>query len=320
MALGDLVVVKDKVSPSRFNAKTITWTDATTLSNIPTTPCMVVIPTTTGSGFVKNIPRFRDADNQSWLNLGMVAHTHNAETDLAGGSAYNIAMSNIGDFVDENQMLMSAGRWASKFSAGSSVADELTVNGMSKFRLLTAAAINAYAMAMMYGVTTDFGFASRMQQILHFLEDTSILARIGVNAEDVNIANIVTTKKYGLEVCDNAVEGKFFLIFSCDGVSRTTTGSAYPIVAGARQGYSLLHTPNVNIKLTVNEDDANAVKKPAQIPSSGNAVQDPTDTGALIKAGVLAKAAAARNMKIGAFRYIAKVNDTKWGQSPLNSS
>jgi hypothetical protein len=321
MALGDLFVVKNKVSPSRLNAKTIHWSDATTLSNIPTTPCMVVIPTTTGSGFIKNQPRFRDADNLAWLILGMSSHKHDGTSDIQGGSMMEMYHANFGNNLIVDKMVTCAADWATKVSSGSSVTDDLLAGGMSRLKLLTSATANGYAMVMLYGITPDFGMPSRLSAVLNFIEDTSILGRIGVGAEDVNIANIITGKKYGVEVCDNAVEGKFVLIFSSDAISRTTTGSAFPIIAGSRKGYSLLHTPSVNIKMTVNGDDAAAVKKPSQIPSSGTLTMDATDTGAVLKAGVLGKAAsAARTMRISGVKFQATVNDVLWKQSPVDSS
>lgn len=320
MALGDPVIVKDKVSPSRFNAKTIHWGSDVLLTSITPTACMVVIPTTTGGQFIKNVPRFRDADNQAWRDLGMSTHTHNGTTAQSGGKLIDILRENFGNYLVIDKLHASPGEWSTKLAGTGSVwAQEDGITAMSRNKLTSGTTVNAMAEILLGGPNIDFGAVSRLLGIVEFLEDTSMLARMGIACEDVNLANSAT-KKYGFEVCDNAVEGKFHLIFSSDGVARTTTGSTYAILQTTRRGISLLHTPNVNVKMTVNGDDANAVKKPTNVPSSGNIVTDNASTFAVIKAGILSKITSARQFRIQGVKWVGMKNDGLINQSPVDSS
>lgn len=320
MALGDPVIVKDKVSPSRFNAKTIHWGTDALLTSITPTSCMVVIPTTTGGSFIKDVPRFRNADNTSWKDLGMSTHTHNGTSAQQGGNYLDILRENFGRYLIIDRLHASPGDWSTKFAGtGSLWAQEDGITAMSRNKLTSGTTTNAMAEIFLGGPGMDFGAVSRLIGLVEFLQDTSVLGRMGIGCEDVNLANSAT-KKYGFEVCDNAVEGKFHLIFSSDGVARTTTGSTYAILQTTRRGISLLHTPNVNVKMTVNGDDANAVKKPTNVPSSGNIVTDNASVFAVIKAGILSKTTSAREFRIQGVKFVGSENETMFNQSPVDSS
>jgi hypothetical protein len=319
LALGDPVIVKDRVSPSRFNAKTYHWSDATTLHNMATTPCMIVIPTTTGFEFTKDQPKIRSADNDAWLNLGMNVHTHDGPTDNQGGDFSNVLMDNIGRHYSIDRMALNATSFAQKVGGtGSTVTDDLLLGSRSRVLLTAGTTTNAYAHIMLYGVELDWGHPSRFIQICEFSHDTTILARAGMGAEDVHIANTIN-KKYGTEVCDNAVEGKFYLLFSSDGVSRTTSGSTTAILPGSPKGAHIIHQPSLNVKLTLDgvETIPPMVVKGSNIPSSGGYTADATDTQAVYKSGVLAKAASAsRSMRVAGMKYVGLPNSVRWFQSP----
>jgi hypothetical protein len=193
MALGDPVVVKDKVSPSRFNAKTIHWGTDTVLTALSPTPCMVVIPTTTGGAFIKNVPRFRDADNQAWRDLGMLVHSHNSTSVQAGGLYRNILLDNFGQYIIIDKLFASPGEWSTKFAGtGSTWAQEDGLSAVTRNKLTSGTTTNAMAMIFLGGVNMDFGSVSRMIGRGEFLQDTSMLARMGLGGEDVNRANSAT--------------------------------------------------------------------------------------------------------------------------------
>ena len=104
MGLGDVVSVEDTGSPAKLNAKLYHWTDALTLSNMAYTPCMRVVPTTTGYGFTKDTALRRNADNDNWLVDGLAKHTHTEDTDLEGGALSEVLFANMGQIIDINLM------------------------------------------------------------------------------------------------------------------------------------------------------------------------------------------------------------------------
>lgn len=318
MALGDPVIVKDRISPSRFNAKTYHWSDATTLHNMATTPCMIVIPTSTGFEFTINQPRFRNATNDGWINLGQSKHSHNANDDMSGGDFAEVLLDNIGRAYEMDRMGINAAQFAQKLAGtGSSITDDYS-STRSRVKFLAGTTLNASAIGEIFGAEIDWGNPSRMIAIVQCLEDTSMLARVGCNPENVSIANHAT-KKYGWEVCDNATEGKFYLVFSADGVSRTTSGGTTPIIAGTPTGVHLLHQPSINVKMSIDgvETIPPMVVKGSNIPSSGGSAGTTGDDMAPWKAGVLAKAASAsRTLLLSALKYAGRPNSLRWFQSP----
>lgn len=312
MGLGDVFNVTDLASPAKQNAKTTIWTDALTLSNLPTTPCMRVIPTTTGYGFEKDVAKRRNADDDGWLSDGMAEHLHASDTDLDGGSLGEIYFANMGQVFDINLMHAIAANIKTVVSgAGSSVSDVINQTTSSYMKFTTGTANGGLARFLVYGIMPWFGARMKYQVAFENTLATNMLFRLGVGGEQVDVSND-SRRKFGIEGCSSAPEGTVILIFSADNVSRTTQASTDNIVESGGNGYIVQHSPSLNIKMIKGNLD-NVTTKSNNIPSSGSISGISGDDMAVLKGGIKTTIVSeSKDLRIWGQRLIGYVDDFRW--------
>jgi len=314
MGLGDVLEVEETGSPVRLNAKTTIFTDALTLSNLPTTPCMRVVPTTTGYGFVKDVARRRNADNDSWLSDGMARHLHIDDTDLDGGPFSEVLFGNMGQLIDINLMHINKNYLSQVVSGtGAQITDNVTQTTPSNIHFETGSARGGLARFFKMGILPYFGSRSKYQVGYEISAATNMLFRLGIGAEQVDVSNNAL-RKYGIEGCSSAPEGTVVLVFSADNVTRSTQASTDNIVESGGNSYVVQHSPSLNIKM-IKGALTHVTSKTSNIPSSGSITGVSGDDFAVIKGGIKSTIVSEnKNMQIYGQRFIGYVSDTRWAQ------
>jgi hypothetical protein len=314
MGLGDVLSVSETNSPSRLNAKTTIWTDALTLSNLPTTPCMRVVPTTTGYGFVTDVALRRKADNLAWLVDGLAKHFHATDTDLDGGALTEVLFANMGQVIDLNLMNAKVTDFVTTTSGtGAQVIDNVGQSLTSKISMDAGTTSGGYAKINKYGLTPAFGSRSKYQIAMNISLDTNMLFRSGIGGEGVDVSNN-SLRKYGIEGCSSAPEGLVILVFSADNTTRSTQASVAPIVSSTSDSYIVQHSPSLNIKMIKGALE-NVTTKPSNIPSSGTIGNISGDDHGVIKAGIKTTTASQnKTMNIWGQRFVANAGDARWSQ------
>jgi hypothetical protein len=314
MGLGDVVSVEDFGSPTKLNAKLNLFTDALTLSNLAYTPCLRVIPTTTGYGFTKDVALRRNSDNDAWIIDGLSAHTHSSESNQDGGAFNDVLMDNMGQTIDVDLMYGNKNDYTVTVNGTGAQVSDLIAQTAANYILMEAGTDNGgWAKMNKWGITPDFGRKSKYQIGFEITVDTNMLFRNGIGCEGVDVSNN-SSRKYGIEGCSAAPEGLFILVFSADNVTRSTQASVNPIVESSGDSYVVQHSPSVNIKL-IKGDYENITTKSNNIPSTSSITGISGDDFGVIKNGIKSTTSGTNKiMRIWGQRFVAYGGSTRWDQ------
>jgi hypothetical protein len=259
-------------SSSRFDSRMTTFGDADYLFNEATLyPCMSVIPTSTGFGFVKDRRRRRNADNSDWIEEDLTKHFHDDETDDAGGSFSEIERRNFGNTSRWLNNTFNVNDYVAEVSGtGAAVANEIS-GDIGRIRIEAGTTLNGYANAQVFGVPQSFAQNSAfMAMVEHEGNLTSYIMKLGLNAENINVANDTTAPKYGVEAC--SASGSNVLLFSCKPPTRSTLITGYTHDVNLHSWYVQHILADNKIYLTRDVDFPNTVFKDSDIPISGKTV------------------------------------------------
>lgn len=255
-------------SNNRFDARLTTWGTSAYLSTLsPLFPCMRVIPTDTGAGFIKDEPMRRDSDNTIWLPDGIAKHLHDADSNPAGGLLTEVEQANQGNALRALYNVYNANEfYAQTTGTGAAVANELS-SSIGRIRIEAGTSTNGYADASLFGIPLGFDRDSAIHMILeHEGVTTNYICRAGINAEMINLANNTAQASYGKENC--SASGNNELIWSCKPPTRTTVSTGYAVDANIHSWFLQHSVADVKIYLTRDIDHANKVFKNTDIPVS----------------------------------------------------
>lgn len=304
---------EDNVSAARMNAKTVWIGTGTQLASLsPTYPGQIVVSTTTAGGFISDTVYFRDASDSQWLFLSMSKHTHNSDTNLAGGLYGYILYDNLADVYLLDYGNAKKEYFHSIVGGAGTVINDVT-SSAGKVVVNTGTTTGDYAQIVDYGIKFGFARKSRLSIKMGCDTDLQSIVRVGVAGEDVNGANTATSK-YGIEGCEST--GTNWVMFSANGVTRagvvTTTTPVDHGYDTTGAHYRLDHTPNVDIKFYSNGVNCGAsCTKSTYVPNG----QEPyTDTGSdyVLRLGIKTTSAAAKRITLWGLKLVGKIHDSVW--------
>lgn len=260
----------DSNSAARMNQKNVTIDTGTNLAALsPTYPLQLVASTDSTGGFTAGTLYQRNVSNSAWVTFTpMSQHDHSAATTAAGGTL-NAAMSNnTGQFIYQNDLLSPRASELRTTVTGGTVSD-LNTAGQWSVQFNTGAVTNNFAQGDLGGIAADFGSPMKLQaKIFQGAVQTNVVARIGVNIEQCNLAADNTTKSVGWEFCSTA--GTSYIVVSGDGTTRSTLATTQSF-AGTNS-LKLSYSPSVSVIGQVNA--TTATTKTSNLPNSGACLPD----------------------------------------------
>ena len=260
-------------SQGRLNRKTLFIGTGAQIAAVPlTSPATLFLSTTTESGYVTDELYSTKADGSGRISLRR-AHKHDAATDAAGGSMYDIDTANAGTRIAIDR-LTKGGDFVAYREGSAAVdstrVDNAIVSNAVVTRLRTTTTLNNLTQLVDGGISLSMASKSEWRTKMQISHSTNILWRMGVNMEGVDVASNATENKYGMEGCDS--DGTNIRVICCNGGgSRTNTNSAIAMNIGMR-GYAMYYTPGTNV---VWKDSAGNIQTlSSSVPSSGSIASD----------------------------------------------
>lgn len=256
-------------SSGRFDSRMVTFADANYLqSEAILYPCMSVIPTSDGFGFVKDRRKRRNAENTDWIEEDLTKHLHHANSDEAGGLLSDIELQNQGNTLRALLNTYNKNIFYPQVSGtGAEIVDNVS-GTVGRVAITAGTTTNGYANGSVFGVQMDFQNDSALMMAFE-LEGTltNYLMKAGIAAEMINDVNSTTQESYGIESC--SASGTNILIFSCKPPSRSTVISGYTADNDLHSWFLRHSVANGSVFLDRDIDFANTVEKTDDIPISG---------------------------------------------------
>ncbi len=253
---GKLIPVSD------LNKKTISHTD--NLSTEVKLPGSIWYNVADNGSFLKDDVVAWNIDEDAYVFLSMAKHTHDADTNAAGGSLKDIFANNITSFLYFSKRIgISINDFMSMGSGGSAGLDH--TSGAIDMEATTT---NNYRNLHLMGIPltfTKYSVAETDMQVTG--GTTAIFARWGIGMEALNLTND-SDEKYGIESCA-ATNGNWFLV-SADGSTRSQQDSLKPLLGDSdQQTYRIENNVGVSIDFTYADDSA--VSKTTNLPIENSA-------------------------------------------------
>lgn len=248
---GKLIPVSD------LNKKTISHTE--NLATEIKLPGSVWYNLVNNGAFLKDDIVAWNADEDGYVYLSMAKHTHDADTNAAGGSLKDVFAKNLTNFLFFNKRIgISINDFMSMGSGGSAGLDH--PSGGIK---LEATTTNNYRNLHLMGIPLTFDKYSVAETDMQFTgATTSVFARWGFGMEAMDATND-SDEKYGIESC-TATNGNWFIV-TADGDSRTQQDSLKPLLGGGvQQTYRIENTVGVSVDFSY--ADNSAVSKTTNLP------------------------------------------------------
>ena len=261
------------VSDDRFNAKMWTIDTADNLFNGVKIPGQFLLPTSTGNGFTKNTPCFRDVDDaENIIALGLKKHTHANDTDIEGGLHSDVLINNIGNLLPFFGQSYYDTDFHKQTSGTGAAVTGVTAGNSGYVFIESGTSTDGYANIRRFGQVIDFTKKSAMIVCIR-LEGTltSYITRFGVNGEMINDANEATLKSYGIEACSGQSNWQ---TWSSDGTTRSTVATTYAVDTSLHTWMAQHYPSTPNIIFTRDNDTTNAVTKSTNIPTTGLSESD----------------------------------------------
>lgn len=294
----------EPASQSRLNRKTIFIGTGAQIAAIPlTSPATMFLSTTTESGYVANEVYVTKADGSGRTAIKS-AHKHDAATDSAGGSIYDIDVGNAGSRIAIDRLTKSGDLFSRAESAiTSSRLDTANVTNVIVTRLRTGTTANNYTQLEDGGISLSFASKAEWRTKMQISHTTGILWRMGVNMESVDVASNATENKFGIEGCDS--DGVNIRLICCNGGgARTNLNSNVSMAIGMR-GYAMYYTPGTNILWK--DSTGNVQTLSSNVPSSGSIASD-----RLLRYGIKTTNTTEKAMYIARDMFFGKTADSLW--------
>jgi hypothetical protein len=300
---GGYFVTEEFFSPARFNRKTNTHLTGAEIAALnPTYPNQIVVCTATGSGFTVDTMYMRNTANTTWIGGSGGIHTHDANTDAAGGLFSEITRLNLAKVLWENIPSPTTGQFRVDVASGGGVSD------VHPQLNLSTGTTSGWAHIGRAGVGLSFASNQRFLARLYVTHNTNLTARLGVVTERVDETGDHPARKYGLEACDSASTARNWDVFSSDGTTRTATVSTESVAQASARAYRLDYTVATDVKFYVNGSTTPNVTKTSNVPG-GNVVNG----GRTIGAGIKHNSGPAKNMFISGMAFSGVPSTTAWG-------
>lgn len=234
------------ISAAKANKKALNYT-----KNFGTEvklPGQIFIHEDDNGGYQKDDVTMWNHDEDGVVYLSMAKHTHDEDTNRAGGTLKDIFAKNLTNFLFFNKRLgVSLNDFMSMGSGGSAALDH--TSGAIK---LTATTTNNYRNLHLMGVAPSFAKYSVAETDMEFEgNDDDQFARWGFGMEALDVTND-SDEKYGIESCA-ATNGNWFIV-TADGSSRTQQDSLKDL--HGQNTYRIENIVGVSVDFTYNDDSA----------------------------------------------------------------
>lgn len=244
------------ISAAKANRKSINYTES--ISTEVKLPGSIWYNLVNNGSFLKDdIIVAWNADEDGYAFLSMAKHSHDMDTNQAGGTLKDIFAKNITNFLFFNKRLgISLSDFMSMGVGGSAALDHPS----GSIKLDTGATANNYRNLHLMGIAPSFEKHSIAETFMEFVgADTAQFLRWGFGLEGLDLSND-SDEKYGIESCA-ATNGNWFLV-TADGSNRTQQDSLKDLQG--TNTYRIENTVGVSIDFTYNDDSA--VSKTTNLP------------------------------------------------------
>lgn len=310
MSLGGLYGL-EQLSQGRLNKKGIFVGTGAEIAAVPlNSPAKTFICEETGSGYIADEAYFTKADESGRVSFRR-KHTHDADTDEAGGDIYEIDIATLPDriYINRNTRIEDflATDQASSGGGGGialSRGDNAILNSRMVTRLRTTTTTNNWTQLADGGKQLSMNSRVEWHITFQISHQSAILWRAGVGMEAVSASTNTSEAKFGMEGCDS--DGVNIRLICCAGAgSRTNTNSEIAMDVGMR-GYKMVYTPGTNIVWI--DSSANMKTLTTNIPSTGSLAAD-----RMLRYGIkLPSGTTEKVMYIAADAITGKVSDSLW--------
>ena len=260
---------KTAISPDVFNAKTRSMLTGIQIFNLsPTYAGQGVYCIEDGEGFIVNHRYSRNADNNKWLDEGVIIHRHDDETDASGGSLQQIFVVND-RFFYMNPFGMTGEQWLKSTQGTGAVLDVA-----SGIELNTGNTANGHIDLGVNGGQISMNDICAIFMHYYALQGSRMTIKWGVGMNFIFEAETVVAR-FGLEACDNVGTEKNFSQISADGNFWTGEPTSVPVKGAdtdGNRGLKLLFTPAASVVLSYSNyrDNSRTTKiKTTNIPIGG---------------------------------------------------
>lgn len=205
------------VSAAELNKKTILFSD--NIANETPEPGQLIVSTATNGAWLPNDVVLRKVDDSGYQFVSLARHTHNADTNAAGGLVSDIFRANIGKML-LFQNVLGMGPDDLMTYVGPTSAPTIALDlATGATKLDTLGTTGNYIVSKIMGVSPSLKVNLTAQTKMQYHgAATNAFVRWGINMEPMDVSNSVTAK-WGIESCP-AVNGNWNLV-SSDGTTRT---------------------------------------------------------------------------------------------------
>jgi hypothetical protein len=304
MSEGLLFAGEEPLSAQRFNAKCIFRGTGLQCSLVsPSAKVPVLMPTTTESGFIEDIPRFANSDFTEYTPI-RIKHLHSElDTDEDGGRYYDILQENTGIYVLDKVSNNRVGNWTVETALGATVVTD-TSGSTTRIRMRTETA-NANAVADIFDGTLKVDLEDNV--IFMVKEridlDTDILWRSGVGIEKASAATSLDPF-FGMEGCSG--DGINYMLVTCNGIARTKHDSLIGYKkTSTNDTVKLTHLPADKLQFELHTGQI--VGKTTNVSSSGQPAENRTNAH-----GIKSTNTTSKNFYVYASMTMAADTESRW--------
>lgn len=301
--LGLLYSEGESLSESRLNAKSVfsgTGSEITALPSTKQVPIARCIET--GDGFEADELYFQSSDGLSYLNVRR-KHTHNADTDIAGGSLNDILIANPKQIYINLPDPRASQFIPYKHASAPAIADSAVGSASQYVIMQTGTTSGHYSGMYKGGVQLGFAKAVLLRLKMQISHNTGMVFRAGSGIENVQDSTS-NTNKIGIEGC--AGTGTVIQVVTGNALGRTATATTSDMVPSPAQlrGYKVLWDP-ITADVKYWDSDANVKTVTATLPSSGAIV-----SSSLFRIGINTTNTTAKTLYLGGMLLIGEDQDS----------
>lgn len=289
--LGPVFEDDEHHSPGRGNAGKIIRDTAENILAISTTKQVgAAIPTNTAGGLVAGV-LYVPVYNASFIRTGWQAvaakHLHDADTDVAGGTLFDIRHANSGKLVEINLLNPIVANFTTS-TVGSSTLTEDVSGTLRRLKFLTGGTSGNLISGRVGGISLSFASKCMFQWKGRNDNTVSLLLRTGINVDRVEDAQDTARRQFGMEACDG--HGTNWVIINANG----NTSSLIPTATTAalnvsEKNYKIVQIPASEVRLY--ENGVSVGVSNTNVASSGD-----TDSLRLFTMGVKTNAGSSRQI------------------------
>lgn len=304
--LGSVYEDDENDSPNRANAGKIVRDTGTNIQAIAVSKQIgAAIPTDTSGGLIKDvtyIPLYDSSFNRTGWKAISGKHLHDADTDEAGGSIFDIRQATSAILAEINMLNPIPANFVTTVVGSSTLTQEIS-GGEGRLKFLTSGAANDLITGRILGVSLSFATKCMFQFKGTNNASTQLLMRFGINTDRVEDSQDTARRQFGLEACDG--HGTNYVIINANGnaSSLTPTPTTAALNSGSNANYKLVQIPASEVRLYL--DGVSVGFSTTNVASSGT-----TDPSRLFVAGVKTTTTSARQMTMYLLQILSKPRST----------